>query len=159
MVSVLSSGRRRLMEIFHFLMCGGCYIKQLLLFTRPTAPCGRAVAVLCGGCYFFDARQKSNQKSAWGLRPSTPRCGAKVINISAPRQKCLSTFFLGCENDLRESNFRVGKSKDSPPTRVRWLSLCRLAKGFAPYSPFFDMRGVSLLVLGIASLAQLCLAK
>ena len=73
MVSVLSSGRRRLMGIFHFLMCGGCYIKQLLLFTRPTAPFGRAVAVLCGGCYFFDARQKSNQKSAWGLRPSTPR--------------------------------------------------------------------------------------
>ena len=63
-------------------------------------------------------KERSKKTPQRALPFGFPWCWAEAIDISAPRQKCLSTFFLGCENDLRESNFRVGKSKDSPPTRV-----------------------------------------
>ena len=134
------------------------YAKQLLLFTLTLRPSG--ARPLCGGVHSLPHDKERTKKTCQRALPfGFPWWEALAIDISAPRQKCLSTFFLGCENDLRESNFRVGKSKDSPPTRVRWCPSFVWQKVFQPNSPLFRYaRGLFALV-GHCFARQFCLAK
>ena len=104
-------------------------------------------------------KERSKKTPQRALPFGFPRCEAGAIDISAPRQKCLSTFFLGCENDPR---YRFAASGNPKIPLLQGFVGCLSAvwqKAFCPNSPFFDMRGVSLLVLGIASLAQLGFGK
>ena len=103
--------------------------KQLLLFTLTTRPLGatnsRCEFAPCplrlwrafadGWSSFFALWQRTKQENTpKGLMPfGFPWCWAEAIDISAPRQKCLSTFFLGCENDPRYRFAASGNPKIS----------------------------------------------
>ena len=138
-------------------------IKQLLLFTL-TLPLRGAFGDSASS--FFALWQRTKQENTpkgsalWipvvgGVAHISPRPEQKTCFILAVRA-CYRAFFHGCAEVVCITICRVGKSKDFPPTMGSLLSLFRFSRRFQPYFPIFAMCGVSLPLLGIASLAQLC---
>ena len=67
---------------------------------------------------------------------------ALAIDISAPRQKCFSTFFLGCENVLRYRESASGNPKISLLQGFIDVPLLFGKKFFIPTPPFLICEGL-----------------
>ena len=90
-----------------------------------------------GGLHSLPCGKERSKKTPQRALPfGFPRCDAGAIDISAPRQKCLSTFFLGCENVLRYRESAAGNPKISLLQRRIDGPLLFGKKLFIPTPPF-----------------------